>query len=86
LNLTFSPQAWEDYTFWQSTDSKTIKRIRELLNDIVRNPDSGIGKPETLKYAFGGHWSRRIDFEHRIIYKAVEGSILIAQLRFHYEA
>jgi toxin YoeB len=86
VNLTFSPEAWEDYTFWQTADSKTMKRIHELLKDIIRNPHSGIGKPEPLKHAFRGYWSRRIDFEHRIIYKAVEGGILIAQLRYHYEA
>ena len=86
MNLTFSPQAWEDYNFWQSSDSKTIKRIHELLKDIIRNLYSGIGKPEPLKHAFRGYWSRRIDSEHRIIYKAVEGGILIAQLRYHYDA
>ncbi len=86
MNLTFSPQGWEDYAFWQSSDSKTIKRIHELLKDIIRNPHSGIGKPEPLKHAFRGYWSRRIDSEHRIIYKAVEGGILIAQLRYHYDA
>ena len=86
MNLKFSPQAWEDYTFWQSTDSKTVKRIHELLKDIIRNPHSGIGKPEPLKHAFRGYWSRRIDSEQRIIYKAAEGGILIAQLRYHYDA
>ena len=86
MNVTFSPQAWEDYTFWQSSDSKTIKRIHELLKDIIRNPHSGIGKPESLKHTFRGYWSRRIDSEQRIIYKAVEGGILIAQLRYHYGA
>jgi toxin YoeB len=86
VNVTFSTQAWEDYTFWQSSDSKTIKRIHELLKDIIRNPHSGIGKPESLKHTFRGYWSRRIDSEQRIIYKAVEGGILIAQLRYHYGA
>ena len=85
MNLTFSPQAWEDYTFWQATDPKMISRINALLKDIVRSPHSGIGKPEPLKHAFRGYWSRRIDSEHRLVYKVIEGSILIAQLRFHYE-
>lgn len=85
MNLTFSPQAWEDYTFWQITDPKIISRINVLLRDIVRSPHSGIGKPEPLKHAFRGYWSRRIDSEHRLVYKAIGGSILIAQLRFHYE-
>jgi toxin YoeB len=86
MNLTFSPQAWEDYTFWQATDPKMISRIIALLKDIVRSPHSGIGKPEPLKHTFCGYWSRRIDSEHRLVYKAIEGSILIAQLRFLYES
>lgn len=85
MNLTFATQAWEDYTFWQSTDPKTIQRIHQLLKDIICSPHSGIGKPEQLKHAFLGYWSRRIDSEHRIIYKVVEGGILIAQLRYHYD-
>jgi len=84
VNLTFSPQAWEDYTFWQETDPKMVSRINQLLKDISRSPHSGIGKPEPLKHAFRGYWSRRIDSEHRLVYRTVEGGILIAQLRFHY--
>jgi toxin YoeB len=84
VNLTFAPQAWEDYTFWQSTDPKMVTRINQLLKDILRDPHGGIGKPEPLKHAFRGYWSRRIDSEHRIVYRAVEGGILIAQLRYHY--
>ena len=84
MNLIFAPQAWEDYQFWQATDPKMISRINQLLKDIVRYPHSGIGKPEPLKHAFRGYWSRRIDSEHRIIYKLGEGGIFIAQLRYHY--
>jgi toxin YoeB len=84
MTLTFSPQAWEDYTFWQATDPKMISRINALLRDIVRSPHSGIGKPEPLKHALRGYWSRRIDSEHRLVHKAMEGSILIAQIRYHY--
>ena len=86
MNLTFSPQAWEDYAFWQATDPKTIQRIHQLLKEIIRNPHSGIGKPEPLKHALRGYWSRRIDSEHRLVYKTVEGGILIAQLRYHYDS
>ena len=85
MNLTFSPQAWEDYTFWQATDPKIVSRINQLLKDITRSPHSGIGKPEPLKYAFRGYWSRRIDSEHRLVYRTVEGGILIAQAKFHYD-
>ena len=84
MNLTFSPQAWEDYTYWQGNDPKMVSRINLLLKDVMRSPYSGIGKPEPLKHAFCGYWSRRIDSEHRLICRAVEGEILIAQLRFHY--
>jgi toxin YoeB len=86
VNLVFSPQAWEDYTYWQATDPKMVARINQLLKDIIRNPQSGIGKPEPLRHAFRGYWSRRIDSEHRIVYRAMENGVLIAQLRFHYGA
>lgn len=86
MNLTFSPEAWEDYIFWQATDPKMVSRINQLRKEIVRSPHSGIGKPEPLKHAFRGYWSRRIDSEHRLVYRAGEGGILIAQLRFHYDA
>lgn len=84
MNLIFSPQAWEDYTFWQAADPKMVSRINQLLKDIIRSPHSGIGKPEPLKHAFRGYCSRRIDSEHRLVYRAIEGGVLIAQLRFHY--
>ncbi len=84
MTLTFAPQAWEDYTFWQATDPKMVRRINQMIKDILREPHGGIGKPEPLKHAFRGYWSRRIDSEHRIVYKAVEGGILIAQLRYRY--
>ena len=85
MNLVFSTQAWEDYAFWQDTDPKMVSRINLLLKDIIRSPHSGIGKPESLKHAFRGYWSRRIDSEHRLVYRVVEGGILIAQARFHYK-
>jgi len=84
VNITFAPQAWEDYAFWQANDPKMLTRINQLIKDILRNPHTGIGKPEPLKHALRGYWSRRFDSEHRIIYRPVEGGILIAQLRYHY--
>ena len=84
MNLTFAPQAWEDYAFWQTTDPKMVTRINQLIREILRDPHRGIGKPEPLRHAFRGYWSRRIDSEHRVVYKVVEGGILIAQLRYHY--
>jgi toxin YoeB len=84
MNLIFAPQAWEDYLYWQKTDPRIIDRIHELIKSILRSPHSGIGKPEPLKHLRQGFWSRRINSEHRIVYKVVEGAVLIAQLRYHY--
>jgi toxin YoeB len=84
MKLLFSEQAWEDYLYWQKTDRKLLQRINTLIKDISRSPFEGIGKPEPLKNALSGFWSRRIDGEHRVVYKIADGSLLIAQLRYHY--
>jgi len=85
MKLVFAERAWEDYLYWQKTDPKTVKRINLLLQDICRdNPNEGIGKPEPLKHALAGFWSRRITDEHRIVYRAKGDQIQIAQLRYHY--
>lgn len=84
MKLVFSEQAWEDYLYWQKTDRQILKRINELIREITRTPHSGIGKPEPLKHALLGYWSRRINEEHRIVYKVDNGALLIAQLRYHY--
>jgi toxin YoeB len=84
LNLIFSPQAWDDYLYWLDHDPKMVSRINLLIKEIVRNPHTGIGKPEPLRHALAGYWSRRIDSEHRIVYRRSEDGLLIAQLRFHY--
>ena len=84
MKLTFSSEAWDDYLYWQKTDKQILKRINSIINDIVRSPHDGIGKPEPLKHALSGYWSRRINDEHRIVYKVLEDQVLIAQLRYHY--
>lgn len=84
MNLTFAPQAWEDYLHWQRTGPRMVERIHALLRDIVRSPFRGIGKPEPLKHALQGYGSRRLNGEHRIVYKVVPGALWIAQLRYHY--
>ena len=84
MNLLFAPQAWEDYLYWQQTDKKMQKRINELIRDTVRSPFEGIGKPEPLKHAFSGFWSRRISPEHRMVYRVSGETLEIAQLRYHY--
>ena len=84
MKLIFSEQSWEECLYWQATDRKVLARINTLIRDIQREPFSGLGKPEPLKHGFAGYWSRRINDEHRIIYKVQGDSVLIAQLRYHY--
>lgn len=84
MRLIFAEQAWEDYLHWQQTDPKIMRRIHELLKDTTRHPFDGIGKPEPLRHALAGYWSRRITDEHRLVYKPLGGDLLIAQLRYHY--
>ena len=84
MKLIFSENAWDDYLYWQKTDKKMLKRVNTLIKDIQRSPFAGIGKPEPLKHAFSGYWSRRIDSKHRLVYKIEEDALLIAQLRYHY--
>lgn len=84
MKYIFAEQAWEDYLYWQKTDRKLLERINTLIKEIARQPFAGIGKPEPLKNALAGYWSRRVNDEHRIVYKIADGSLLIAQLRYHY--
>ncbi len=84
MKLIFSENAWEDYLYWLNTDKQILKRINELIKDIQKNKYKGIGKPEPLKHNLSGYWSRRINNEHRLIYKIQEDKIMIAQLRYHY--
>ncbi len=84
MKLIFAEHAWEDYWYWQQNDKKILQRINFLIKDIQRQPFDGIGKPEPLKHALAGYWSRRINEEHRIVYKLADGSLCIAQLRYHY--
>ncbi len=84
MKLVFADEAWEDYLYWQQQDKRMVKRINELIAATKRDPFSGIGKPEPLKHALSGFWSRRITDEHRMVYKAEKEALLIAQLRYHY--
>ena len=84
MSLVFSEHAWEDYLYWQQTDKKILKRINQLIKEIQRSPYQGVGKPEPLKHGLAGYWSRRINDEHRIVYKVENKSVYIAQLRYHY--
>jgi toxin YoeB len=84
VKLVFSEHAWDDYLYWQKTDRKMVARINKLIGEIERTPYGGAGKPEPLKHALSGYWSRRIDDEHRLVYRVEGDSVLIAQARFHY--
>lgn len=82
--LMWAEPAWEDYLYWQATDKATLKRINALIKDIVRHSFEGIGVPEPLRHQWSGYWSRRIDREHRLVYKPSDGAVMIAQCRYHY--
>jgi len=84
VNLVFSDDAWEEYLYWHETDPQMLKRIHQLIKEITRDPYRGIGKPEPLKHALQGYWSRRITGEHRIVYRVSGDDVRIAQLRHHY--
>lgn len=84
MKIVFSSQAWDDYLVWQRTDRKVLKRINDLIREIVRTPFEGVGKPEPLRHALAGYWSRRIDEEHRLVYKVDGDAVVIAQARYHY--
>lgn len=82
--IAFHPNAWDDYLYWQATDKAILKKINRLIEDVMRTPSSGIGKPEPLKHELSGAWSRRINAEHRLVYKMMENGFVILQCRFHY--
>ncbi|MEY4317217.1 MAG: hypothetical protein RI902_1025 [Pseudomonadota bacterium] len=84
MKLVFAEQAWADYLYWQKQDKRTLERINKLIQEVMRHPTEGIGKPEPLKHALAGWWSRRINDEHRMVYKLEGNALWIAQLRYHY--
>jgi toxin-antitoxin system, toxin component, Txe/YoeB family len=84
MRIIFLNQAWEDYLYWQSMDKTFLKKINSLLKEIERQPFEGSGKPEALRHNLAGWWSRRINLEHRIVYKIDTDAIVILQCRYHY--
>jgi toxin YoeB len=85
MNKVFTDIAWDDYLYWQATNKKILKKINTLIQDIERNGNEGLGKPESLKHELCGLWSRRITLEHRLIYKIDDEQIYILQCRGHYD-
>lgn len=84
MNKIFSDVAWKHYIYWQSEDKKILKKINELIIDIERNGNEGLGKPEPLKHELSGYWSRRITDVHRFIYSIDDDDICIASCKGHY--
>ena len=84
MNLLFLEDAWEDYQYWLQTDKATLKKINQLIKECIRTPYGGIGKPEPLKFDLTGTWSRRINQEHRLVYKIENENLIILQCRYHY--
>ncbi|MGO4761047.1 Txe/YoeB family addiction module toxin [Cupriavidus sp. 2KB_3] len=82
--VLFTPDAWEDYVYWQGQDRKTLKRINQLIKEVQRTPFEGIGKPEPLVGNLTGFWSRRIDDANRLVYEATEDQVNIVACRYHY--
>ncbi len=84
MKIVFLDQGWEDYLYWQSTDKALLKKINALIKEIERTPFEGNGKPEPLRHNLAGYWSRRINLEHRLVYKIENDKVVIFQCRYHY--
>ncbi|MFN8430174.1 MAG: Txe/YoeB family addiction module toxin [Spirosomataceae bacterium] len=84
MKILFLDDAWEDYLYWQSTDKSMLKKVNSLIKEIERTPFEGSGKPEPLKHNLNGCLSRRINLEHRLVYKVEDDAIIVLQCRYHY--
>ena len=84
MKIIFLDQAWEDYLYWQSTDKSMLKKVNSLIKEIERTPFEGTGKPEPLRYNLTGLWSRRINLDHRLVYRVENDAIIVHQCRYHY--
>ncbi|MFT7252087.1 MAG: toxin YoeB [Flavobacterium sp.] len=90
MDIVFTQNAWEDFQYWMENDIDSALKIKELLRSVRQDPFRGIGKPEPLKYDLKGYWSRRINGEHRLVYKVVgtkgiDQKCILLQCRFHYD-
>ena len=84
MRLVFTQSAWEDYLWYQEQDHQLLKRVNQLIKDVLRTPFEGIGKPEALKADLTGFWSRRINDEHRLVYGVIKTDLVIISCRYHY--
>ncbi len=85
MRLVFDPAGWDDYQLWQANDRRLLKRINLLIDDALRDPTDGRGQPERLKHRAGNVWSRRINQEHRLVYRVIGADLVVLQARFHYD-
>lgn len=85
MRLVFTAHGWDDYKYWLQADRQVLKRINRLIDDALRTPTEGIGKPEPLRHMFTGTWSRRITDEHRLVYLVEDDDLVVLQARFHYK-
>lgn len=85
MQITFTPNAWNDYLSWENDDRKMLKKINSLIRDIQSHPYEGLGKPESLRFDLAGLWSRRIDREHRLVYKVEDSNLILFSCRYHYD-
>jgi toxin YoeB len=84
LNLRFTPDGWDDYLFWQATDKAVMRRLNRLLEETLRTPFEGLGKPEQLRHRLAGCWSRRLREEHRLVYRVTADAVTVLMARYHY--
>ena len=85
MRLTWLPNGWKDYLYWQENDQKILQRVNDVIKDTLRNPYSGIGKPEPLRHQLKGYWSRRIDLANRLVYEVRSKVVVVISCRYHYE-
>lgn len=85
MRLVFTPNGWDDCKYWLQADRQVLRRINRLIDDALRDPAEGIGRPEPLRHIFARAWSRRVTEEHRLVYLVDEGDLVILQARFHYK-
>ncbi len=85
MRLVFTSRGWVDYAYWQSSDRSVLRRVNRLIDEALRDPTGGIGKPEPLKYGIAGAWSRRITDEHRLVYRVSGDDLVVLAARYHYE-
>ena len=85
MKIIWDDKAWKEYVEWQTIDRKIVKKINELIKDIQRNGNEGIGKPEPLQHELSGYWSRRIDYKNRLVYKISDTQIIIVACANHYK-